>query len=125
PYFYEEDNWTDDMELAATQLFRLTGETKYLYEAAEFGRNEPKTPWMGADTARHYQWYPFFNAGHYFLASQTEDPHLADTFANFYRTGLEADRKSTRLNSSHVKISYAVFCLKKKDSFVKNNEIKS
>src|SRR5690606_40036477 len=28
--------------------------------------------------------------------------------------GLDGDRKSTRLNSSHVKISYAVFCLKKK-----------
>src|SRR5207302_10177687 len=27
---------------------------------------------------------------------------------------LRSDRKSTRLNSSHVKISYAVFCLKKK-----------
>src|SRR5690606_41899601 len=27
---------------------------------------------------------------------------------------LQQDRKSTRLNSSHVKISYAVFCLKKK-----------
>src|SRR5690606_42070334 len=27
---------------------------------------------------------------------------------------LDIDRKSTRLNSSHVKISYAVFCLKKK-----------
>src|SRR5690349_23451892 len=27
---------------------------------------------------------------------------------------LERDRKSTRLNSSHVEISYAVFCLKKK-----------
>src|SRR5699024_11908357 len=27
---------------------------------------------------------------------------------------LNADRKSTRLNSSHVSISYAVFCLKKK-----------
>src|SRR5207249_10204288 len=27
---------------------------------------------------------------------------------------LHADRKSTRLNSSHVSISYAVFCLKKK-----------
>src|SRR5699024_12226180 len=27
---------------------------------------------------------------------------------------LVADRKSTRLNSSHVSISYAVFCLKKK-----------
>src|SRR5436309_7825586 len=29
---------------------------------------------------------------------------------------VELDRKSTRLNSSHVKISYAVFCLKKKKS---------
>src|SRR5690349_23552311 len=29
-------------------------------------------------------------------------------------TGDEPDRKSTRLNSSHVEISYAVFCLKKK-----------
>src|SRR5207253_6079020 len=28
--------------------------------------------------------------------------------------GRELDRKSTRLNSSHVAISYAVFCLKKK-----------
>src|SRR5436309_4572901 len=27
----------------------------------------------------------------------------------------QPDRKSTRLNSSHVKISYAVFCLKKKN----------
>src|SRR5690606_39873639 len=32
-----------------------------------------------------------------------------------YGVGVErTDRKSTRLNSSHVKISYAVFCLKKK-----------
>src|SRR5690349_22635448 len=29
----------------------------------------------------------------------------------------DLDRKSTRLNSSHVEISYAVFCLKKKRSF--------
>src|SRR2546427_6974479 len=29
-------------------------------------------------------------------------------------TGRHADRKSTRLNSSHSQISYAVFCLKKK-----------
>src|SRR5204863_9654353 len=32
-----------------------------------------------------------------------------------------SDRKSTRLNSSHVEISYAVFCLKKKK---KNNKVK-
>src|SRR5690625_5888728 len=30
------------------------------------------------------------------------------------RVRIEGDRKSTRLNSSHVAISYAVFCLKKK-----------
>src|SRR3712207_7401978 len=29
-------------------------------------------------------------------------------------TGADRDRKSTRLNSSHANISYAVFCLKKK-----------
>src|SRR6266498_5002225 len=28
----------------------------------------------------------------------------------------QVDRKSTRLNSSHVRISYAVFCLKKKNT---------
>src|SRR5690606_34079383 len=36
---------------------------------------------------------------------------LAEAGAHVWRSG---DRKSTRLNSSHVKISYAVFCLKKK-----------
>src|SRR5690554_7913050 len=45
-----------------------------------------------------------------------------DTFAKQYKAKphassvakFKADRKSTRLNSSHVRISYAVFCLKKK-----------
>src|SRR2546422_6463495 len=36
------------------------------------------------------------------------------TFARFLRGGHSRDRKSTRLNSSHGYISYAVFCLKKK-----------
>src|SRR5256885_7681154 len=31
--------------------------------------------------------------------------------------GFQLDRKSTRLNSSHLVISYAVFCLKKKNNF--------
>src|SRR5690554_1156841 len=38
-------------------------------------------------------------------------------------TFVKADRKSTRLNSSHVRISYAVFCLKKKKS--KNTTFRS
>src|SRR5688572_31254302 len=34
----------------------------------------------------------------------------------------EGDRKSTRLNSSHSQISYAVFCLKKKIQSIINND---
>src|SRR5215475_14980981 len=40
------------------------------------------------------------------------------------RTSGPRDRKSTRLNSSHVKISYAVFCLKKKKKTKKKFYIK-
>src|SRR2546427_8496227 len=35
--------------------------------------------------------------------------------------GIEEDRKSTRLNSSHSQISYAVFCLKKKKTTQRKN----
>src|SRR3712207_6871431 len=38
----------------------------------------------------------------------------ADAHAVQLRPGGQQDRKSTRLNSSHANISYAVFCLKKK-----------
>src|SRR5207253_10547199 len=41
-------------------------------------------------------------------------PERLDDRAVGRRLGSSADRKSTRLNSSHVAISYAVFCLKKK-----------
>src|SRR2546429_6607625 len=39
---------------------------------------------------------------------------LKEYFRESEAQGLEGDRKSTRLNSSHGYISYAVFCLKKK-----------
>src|SRR3989442_11058433 len=41
-------------------------------------------------------------------------PQRAHRAARFWTVGDYLDRKSTRLNSSHVRISYAVFCLKKK-----------
>src|SRR5436309_12173030 len=44
---------------------------------------------------------------------------FVNTLINFLIVAF-VDRKSTRLNSSHVKISYAVFCLKKKK---KNNTL--
>ena len=67
PYFYEEDNWTDDMELGAAELYALTRDERYLRQRVEYAAQEPVTPWMGADTARHYQWFPWHNAGHYAL----------------------------------------------------------
>src|SRR5690625_3695097 len=44
---------------------------------------------------------------------------------NIVTSYLKRDRKSTRLNSSHVAISYAVFCLKKKKNSDDNNDGKS
>src|SRR5438477_7670314 len=47
------------------------------------------------------------------------DEYLVDEFDDrgvVVAHGVDADRKSTRLNSSHMSISYAVFCLKKKKS---------
>src|SRR2546430_4195586 len=42
------------------------------------------------------------------------DAHLAEAQDDATLLAIRADRKSTRLNSSHSQISYAVFCLKKK-----------
>src|SRR5690606_41725563 len=52
------------------------------------------------------------------IMTHEQKPFFAGTYfpkrSSFRRIGF-LDRKSTRLNSSHVKISYAVFCLKKKN----------
>lgn len=87
PYFYEEENWVDDMELAAAQLYSVTGDEKFLNDAVDFGKKEPVTPWIGADTASHYQWYPFINLGHALLAHSGGSD--SSTFSGFYRDGLE------------------------------------
>ena len=87
PYFYEEDNWADDMELAAAELYRMNGKKYFKTEVMKYAAMEPVTPWMGADTARHYQWYPFFNAGHYSAASAS-DFEQSETLTELYREGL-------------------------------------
>lgn len=95
PYIYEEDNWTDDMELAGIELFHQTGDKKYLQQAIEYGRREPVTPWMGADSARHYQWYPFMNMGHYHLAASS-DKRLSKEFVRNMRAGIERTYEKAR-----------------------------
>lgn len=88
PYIYEEDNWVDDMELAAYEMFRRTGDGKYRTEAIEYARREPVTPWMGADRARHYQWYPFMNMGHYRIARNFGGKVSAEFIRNI-RSGIQ------------------------------------
>src|SRR5690625_6189250 len=51
----------------------------------------------------------FANVSKLFAPIKSHDSHCSSSFKFNNR-----DRKSTRLNSSHVAISYAVFCLKKK-----------
>src|SRR3712207_7949939 len=55
------------------------------------------------------------------ITDSTVDPELLESVREQLETtsrkpqpGSDLDRKSTRLNSSHANISYAVFCLKKK-----------
>jgi endoglucanase len=88
PYFYEEDNWVDDMELAASKLYTITELASYKEEAMAFAKEEPITPWMGRDTARHYQYYPFFNAGHHELASKLEGSERKQVLG-YYKDGLD------------------------------------
>src|SRR5436309_16056396 len=76
-----------------TTLFRSMswGHDEYLYHVV--GGHLPEE---AGYVIRYHSFYPAHREGAY--------THLMN----------DQDRKSTRLNSSHVKISYAVFCLKKK-----------
>src|SRR5690554_7486659 len=49
------------------------------------------------------------------------DDYITKPFSPLELVARIKDRKSTRLNSSHVRISYAVFCLKKKKKKIKEN----
>src|SRR5699024_11631746 len=61
--------------------------------------------------------YKAFNIGVKKIEHHKLDMTLVDAGYTFDRNKVifDLDRKSTRLNSSHVSISYAVFCLKKKN----------
>src|SRR3712207_8658038 len=54
------------------------------------------------------------NTGEHFVALGAQRPRLRQRTPRL----LQEDRKSTRLNSSHANISYAVFCLKKKKTIL-------
>ncbi len=133
PYIYAEDNWTDDMELAAAAIHTMvtnnpgSGDNGYYTSMAyDFAQKEKITPWLGADTAKHYQWYPFINVGHYELAKQLTNykykpRERKDTIINFYKKGIELVWNKAKQNafsrgipfiwcSNNLTTSFAIQC---------------
>jgi hypothetical protein len=92
PYFYEEDNWVDDLELAAATQYHLQSSPHWLQRADYWGQLEEITPWMELGRARHYQFYPFVNLGHYYLA-QSPDSAISLKYKTFMKNGLQALRQ--------------------------------
>src|SRR3712207_8065891 len=76
----------------------------------------------GFDRGRHYLVLEYVEGGDLHDRVKKEGPlpievatRVIRQAAEGLRYAAERDRKSTRLNSSHANISYAVFCLKKKN----------
>jgi len=88
PYFYEEDNYVDDLELAAIVKYSASQNRDFLKRADYWGQLEEITPWMELGRARHYQFYPFVNLGHFYL-SLSGDPVFGPKYKRFMKDGLE------------------------------------
>lgn len=121
PYIYAEENWTDDMELAAASMFNLTKDKKYLTESVSFSQKEKLTPWLGADTASHYQWYPFINIGHRELSKGLKGDARQKQIISLYKQGIEKVWKKASLNgfyrgvpfiwcSNNLTVAFAMQC---------------
>ncbi|MDN5210790.1 glycoside hydrolase family 9 protein [Fulvivirgaceae bacterium BMA12] len=108
PYFYEEDNWVDDMEFGAAGLYRLTQNENYKEAALKYASEEKTTPWIGKDTVVHYQYYPFLNAGHYELASALES-NMKATVASYYDMGLQMLHDRGKDNPFYIGVPF-VWC---------------
>ncbi len=113
PYIYAEDNWTDDMELASATQYALqkrhdVRNNKLLDNAYAYAKDEPVTPWLGRDTANHYQWYPFINIGHYELAKELTGKRR-DTIIQFYKQGIERAWQKAKSNAFYRGIPF-IWC---------------
>jgi len=120
PYFYEEDNWVDDMELACASIsetmksFRKNPGMEEYPEldlspvAYNYAQKEKITPWLGADTAKHYQWYPFINIGHYELAKQLKGAQR-DTIISYYKQGIQKVWNKAKNNAFYRGVPY-IWC---------------
>jgi hypothetical protein len=108
PYRYGESTWADDMEWGAAELFRATGEPAYLRDARRYAEAIGATSWMGRETAGHYQFYPFLNAGHFALHGLVE-PAYGRRLAGYYREGIEACRRAGSGNPFGIGVPF-IWC---------------
>ncbi len=140
PYYYAEQNWYDDDELAYASLYqalqkqnakstnKLPGHffaakfSSMLDTAFERAQQERHTPWLGADTAMHYQWYPFINIGHRELANIGLQKDYRDSLILFYKQGIENVWTKAKQNafyrsvpfiwcSNNLTVSFAMQCM--------------
>ena len=88
PYRYNENTWTDDMEWGAAELYKLTGERRYLEDAKTYALQTVGTSWMEFDSASHYELYPFVNVAHFVLYPLV-DSAFQQKLAGYYRAGIE------------------------------------
>src|SRR5438067_5425204 len=87
----------------------IEGAGVHLRRAFGFGNTKEFDPFLLLDDFRN-------DVPADYLAGFPWHPHRGIETITYVLSGtVEQDRKSTRLNSSHVSISYAVFCLKKKN----------
>jgi hypothetical protein len=121
PYIYEEENWVDDMELACAiayssykKYFAKAGYLDFLNPdkklecAYDYAKKEPLTPWLGKDTARHYQWYPFINLGHYELAKHLKGKQR-ELIISYYKQGIELVLNKAKRNAFYRGIPF-IWC---------------
>ncbi len=108
PYFYEEGNYFDDMELASAVLFELTGDSVFLKKSIYYGHLEKISPWIGKDTVKHYQFYPFVNLGHYFLA-KNPSKEISSEFKLYLKEGLELIKAKSTSNPFRIGVPF-VWC---------------
>jgi endoglucanase len=108
PYIYAEDNWTDDMELAAAALYATKKNKIYLTQSLAYADSEKITPWLGMDTANHYQWYPFINVGHYELAKQLKGKNR-ETIVGYYKQGIQRVWNKAKQNAFYRGVPF-VWC---------------
>jgi hypothetical protein len=108
PYRYEETTWADDMEWGAAELFRATGERKYLVDGVRYARRAADESWMGKEQTKHYRYYPFMNLGHFRLYDLV-DAKTRKPLAGYYRTGLERCARAGDRNPYHIGVPF-IWC---------------